>query len=282
MIHKINYLFTRLFDILLFPFSFLPDFWGVLFLSVLMSFVVLAIYRLISSPARIKAAKEKVKANILAIRIYRDFWKVILVSFFKSLYYTGKYFALNVIPVLVILPILFPVFVQMDIRYGMRPFHTGETVLVRAAFSGDPSAHSVELVPGKTFKTMMNPVFINAWEDDAKQIPLREVNWKLGITASGVSPLQLKVDGQLVEKSLVTGYYSGALSNRKAAASSWSHFLEPAEALIPGNSAVTSISLKYPPRDVSFLGIHTHWLVYNLILVVVIVLALHKRFGIEF
>src|SRR5512136_868508 len=102
MIQKINYIITLVFDLVLYPFGFINPFWGVLFLSILMSFVVLMVYKKISSPKTIKATKEKIKANILAIRIYKDFWKVILSSFFKSMFYTVKYFSLNMVPLLVI------------------------------------------------------------------------------------------------------------------------------------------------------------------------------------
>ena len=134
MAQKINYFLTRGCDLLLAPFAKTAPFWGIFFLSVVTSLFVLVVYKAVSSPKKVKDTKNRIKANILAIRLYRDFWKIIVASFFKSLYYTGKYFVLNLGPLLLVLPLMFLLFVQMDIRYGMRPFNPGESIVVKARF----------------------------------------------------------------------------------------------------------------------------------------------------
>ncbi len=288
MIQKINYFITRLFDIILYPFGFINEFWGILFLSVIMSFVVLILYKYVSSPTGIKDTKDKIKANILAIRIYKDFWKVILSSFFKSLFYILKYFTLNFGPVLVIIPILFPAFVQMDVRYGMRGFRTGEDIAIKASFSRDPNELIVGLQENEHFKPKMNPVFIDAFlgddedEDNGEKKPIREINWKVEALKEGTAAIKIKIGDKVTEKKLVIGDYRGALTNMKLKESSWWHFLYPAEELLPEAEYLEHISIRYPAKNISFAGIEVHWLILNLVLVVVIVLALHKRFGVEF
>lgn len=288
MIQKINYFITRLFDIILYPFGFINEFWGILFLSVLMSFVVLIIYKYVSSPTGIKDTKDKIKANILAIRIYKDFWKVILSSFFKSMFYVLKYFTLNFGPVLLIIPILFPAFVQMDVRYGMRGFRVGEDIVIKASFSRDPNELVAGLQENDHFKPKMNPVFINAvpgndeYEDDGEKVPIREINWKVEALKEGIAPITLNLGDRTAEKSLIIGDYRGALTNKKMKTSSWWHFLYPAEELLPDTEYLEHIYIQYPGKNISFAGIEIHWLVLNLLLVVIIVLALHKRFGVEF
>lgn len=288
MIQKINFFITRIFDIILYPFGFINEFWGVLFLSVLMSFVVLIIYKYVSSPTGIKDTKDKIKANILSIRIYKDFWKVILSSFFKSLFYVFKYFTLNFGPVLLIIPILFPAFVQMDVRYGMRGFRVGEDIVIKASFSRDPNELIVELQENERFKPKMNPVFINVSpgddedEDDGEKVPIREINWKVEAVKEGIAAITLKVGDRIAEKTLVIGDFRGALTNLKLKESSWWHFLYPAEELLPKTEYLENISIRYPGKNISFAGLEIHWLLLNLVLVLIIVLALHKRFGVEF
>jgi hypothetical protein len=282
MIQKLNYFITRVFDIILYPFGFINPFWGVLFLSILMAFVVLIIYKRISSPKTIKITKEKIKANILAIRIYKDFWRVILSSFFKSLYYTGKYFSLNLVPLLVIIPILFPVFVQMDVRYGLRPFRVGEEVVIKVQVAQDPHGLEAQFIESGNFKSKMNPVFINGFRDEKKQQPIKEIDWKVEAVRAGISNILVKIDNRTYEKSLIIGNYSGALSERKYSESSWSHFLYPVEGLFGETGVVEDIYIEYPGATISFAGLRMHWLIYNILLVVVIALAFHKRFGVEF
>lgn len=282
MIQAINYSITRFFDLVLYPFQFLGDFWAILFLSVLVSLVVLIIYKYISSPIKIKKAKNQIKSSILAIRLYKDFWKVIAGSFFKSLLYTLKYFILNFGPVLIIIPLLFPLFVQMDVRYGMRPFRPGEVFPVKAVFNTNVNDLEIRLLENNLFRPEMNPVFINAYRDEERSLPIREVNWKLRMTGQGATDIQVRINDRVFGKNLVSGKYAGALSNKKFRHSSADHFFYPVEKLFANNQYLESMIIHYPAKSISFLGIRAHWLVYHLILVLIMVLALRKRFGVEF
>jgi hypothetical protein len=273
MAQKVNYFLTRACDLLLAPFAKLPPFWGILFLSLLTSLFVLAVYRLVSSPAKVRETKNLIKAHILAIRLYRDFWRTIIVSFFRSLYYTGKYFALNLLPLLLVLPLMFLLFVQMDIRYGMRPFRPGESFTVKAGFSRALGALTVELQADPHYKIAMNPVFINH---------LREVDWKLRAGQNGSGEIFITVNGNTVRKNLRIGAGLPALSNKKLSVSGWGHFIYPVEKLLAPAPALDYVSLQYPARSISFLGLRTHWLVYYLALTMIIALALKKKFGVEF
>lgn len=297
MIHTINYAITRFFDFILYPFAFISPFWGILFLSILMSFVVLYFYKWISSPRLVKSAKNKIKADILAIRLYKDLWKVILKSFLKSLFHTVQYFCLNFMPLFIIIPLLFPVFAQMDVRYGKQPFDPGDSFIIKASFSQNPKEMKVELLENQYFKPVMNPVYINAFvqdEGDGEKKPIREVNWKVKALKPGATTIGIKVNGRVYEKNLVIGGPAsdgaevspvdrqGAMSNKKMKESSWAHFLYPAEPLLPGDGVLQHVYIRYPGTEVSFAGITLYWIFWNLILVVIVVLALKNRFGIEF
>jgi hypothetical protein len=273
MAQKINYFLTRGCDLLLAPFAKISPFWGIFFLSLVTSLFVLVVYKAVSSPKKVRDTKNQIKANILAIRLYRDFWKTIVASFFKSLYYTGKYFVLNLGPLLLVLPLMFLLFVQMDIRYGMRPFKPGESIVVKARFQGDVGTVNAELQPNGHFRAAMNPVFIPA---------LREVDWKLRAEASGTTAIAIQVDGTTVSKDLVIGENLPALSNKKMAAASLEHFIYPVEKLLAPPSLLRSVQLEYPSRRISFLGFRAHWLVYYLVLTMIIALALKNKFGVEF
>jgi hypothetical protein len=273
MAQKINHFLTRGCDLLLAPFAKLPPFWGIFFLSVLTSLFVLIIYRAVSSPKKVKETKNQIKANILAIRLYRDFWKTIVGSFFKSLYYTGKYFLLNLGPLLLVLPLMFLLFVQMDIRYGMRPFRPDEEIVVKARFNKELGAVAAAIPASPYYRPLMNPVYVDA---------LQEVNWKLKAGRNGSTAIAIEIDGTTASKDLVIGDNLPALSNKKLASSSLEHFIYPVEGLLQPQALLKYISIQYPARSIGFLGIRTHWLVWYLVLTMIIALALKNRFGVEF
>jgi len=205
-----------------------------------------------------------------------------LSSFAKSLFYIFKYFTLNLLPLLVIIPIISPIFFQMESRYGVRSFHKGEEIIVKAVFSDNPHDLDISLLENSNYKLKMNPVFINAYKDEDMTIPIKEVNWKLEATNSAKTAIDIKINKNVFKKSLVIGTYQGALSRKKFNKSSIDHFLYPAEKLLKDSSILTSIYIRYPGKNISFIGINTHWIVYHLVLVVIIVLGLAKRFGVEF
>ena len=273
MLHTINYFFTRLFDVILYPFTFVNDFWGVLFLSAISSLVVLVVYKYLSSPEKIKDSKDKIKANILAIRLYRDFWKVILTSFGKSVLYTLKYFSLNLLPLIVVLPILAPMFAQMDVRYGMRPFNMDEVAVVKAYFNEDVENLDIKLVDNGAVKLLMNPVFVKAE---------KQVNWKVAVRSDKAIDLEIKVGDTTYKKALAAGNYKGAISNKKFSHSNIEHMMYPAEPLFNPAKELDAVYVGHPGKTINFLGTRIHWLWHYLVWVLVIVLGLRKKFGVEF
>ena len=131
----------------------------------------------------------------------------------------------------------------------------------------------------------MKPVFINAHiqkEDSDEKESIKEVNWKVTALKKGKTKIRIKVGDKVFEKQVVIGTSRDALSNKKMRESSLEHFIYPAEPLLPGQGEIKHIYISYPGRNISFLGISMHWLIWNLLLVVIVVLALKNRFGIEF
>ena len=276
---KFNLLITKIFDYILYPFSFLNPFWAILFLSFVSSIVVLIIYAAVSSPTKIKDAKDKIKGHILAIRIYRDHWKVLLLSFVKSLFYTLKYFTLNFFPIIFILPILFFVFAQMEVRYGYRPFVKGEDTVVKVRFTDDFDLESSEIKLQKTNSVIekIPPVFVKA---------LNEADYVLKIENDKPFNLNFNINGKTYEKKFAVlkkkGNRSEALGLKTFYVSNPEVFLYPAENKVIENSEVKYIYTKYPPYRINFLGTKLHWLWHYLLWTLVIVLALKNKFGVEF
>jgi len=286
MFHTINNLFTKFFDAVLTPFRLLGEFWEILFLSFVSSFIVLLVYKHASSPSKIREAKNRIKANILAIRLYKDFWQVILKSFFKSLYYTGKYFVLNFGPVLIILPLLLIPFFQMDVRYGMRSFNPGEEMVLKVSFRESPIDLNIKLLDSEYYTRVINPVFIASFDQEGD--PIREVNWKLRAKKRGNSEFNIRVGENTYRKNIAIGETGETLSGSRFFypspnfAQFWYPFIYPVEEALSDNGVIREIWVSYPGKSISFLFIHTHWLVYYLVLVLIFVLAFRKRFGVEF
>ena len=253
-------------DFLLYPFRNLSPFWGVLWFSFLTSILVLLVYRWISFPSQVRRAKDAIKAHILAIRIYKDHPWVITKSFFSAMANVLRYFAFNLVPLFVLFPILFFMFVQMEWRYGARPFNPGEVAMVKVKSQGD-----VHLLPSTLYKGELR-VRVKA---------LEEVDFRLRVISKGKGKIYFTCDGEKISKRLVSGLRNEYVVPKRFSKPQWEMLLYPWEP--PMNSSCASwISVDYPSRLISFLGIRAHWLLWYLLLVMVMVLPVHKKFGIEF
>lgn len=259
---------TRLTEVLLYPFKNLHPFWGILWLSVISSVIILFLYKWISSPSLIRRAKDRIKADILAIRIYKDQWKVIFVSFFSALFNVVKYFLLNFIPLIVIFPLLFFLFVQMEWRYGVRPFNPGEETIVKVKTVG---ADDVFLQTSDFYR-----------EKVKVRIPaLNEVDFRVEITGRGKGRLEFKTEGSEFSKEIVSSRRGEVLVPVRFSRPSLQMLLYPWEPLLD-DPAIEWIRVKYPSTTIRFLGINAHWIIWYLVLVVLLILPVHKKFGIEF
>jgi len=281
MIYSVNHFFTKVFDVILFPLRNVNEFWPILFLSILMSFFILFLLKYISFPKKIKNEKEKIKANIFAIRIYKDFWKVILSSFFKSLFHTLKYFMFNLAPFLIIIPLLTPIFTQMESRYGVRPFKPSEVVVVKADLKKNIKDAEIYLMKNEHFNPVMPPVFMDYYSEK-KGVRIHQIDWKIKIIKNGVSTIDIIAFGKQFPKRIVIGDHKISLSDTKYDISGWGHILYPSESLFGENSDIRSISISYPGKLITFMGIKMHWIIWNLIIMVILILVFKDRFGVEF
>jgi hypothetical protein len=266
----------------LYPFSLIGDAAQILFISTISSFIILFVFRKFSSSEKKKIAKNKIKANIFAIRIYKDFWFVIVKSFFKSLFYTLKYFLLNFGPVLIFFPLLFLFSIQMDIRFGMQPFKTGDEIILSTSLTKSPHEIKIELEESKYYKRKMPPVYISSFDEEGREI--NEINWKLVALKEGIANLSFKVDEKIIKKRLVIGNMDIALSNYKFSSGKFNflYFLNPAEITITRDCPIKQICIRYPPARVKYLFLNTHWIILYIFFIFIIVLSLKNRFGIEF
>ena len=71
-------LVNQLFDLIFFPFSSLDPIYGLAAVSLLTSILMVLIFRYTSNQAGIKKVKDRIKAHLLAIRLFQDQIGVVL------------------------------------------------------------------------------------------------------------------------------------------------------------------------------------------------------------
>ena len=126
----------------------IPLLW-VLAISIVIGFLMVIVFRYASDQKAIGRAKDRLKAHLLAVRLFQDQLPVVMRAYGKILRGTGSYLRLAFTPFLIaILPITFMI-VQLDRYFGWMPLQPAQTFLVAARIE-DPGAFnqaSLQLPP---------------------------------------------------------------------------------------------------------------------------------------
>src|SRR5882724_8961363 len=104
-------------------------------ISVVIGLLMVVVFRHTSDQKAIHIAKDRLKAHLLALRLFQDQIPVVMRSYGRIVLATGHYLRLAFKPLLfVIVPMTFLI-VQLDRYLGSVPLEPGEAFLVKAQVS---------------------------------------------------------------------------------------------------------------------------------------------------
>ncbi len=259
-----NAIMNSLFDVILFPFKGMAPIVGLVVFSALAGILLLLLYKYTSPQGSIKNVKARIKAGLLAIRIFKDDLGVLSGAigrlFLKDIPY---YLGCNCIPLVPLIVIVVPILVQLDTRYGYAPFEPGDRLILEVTLSekalsaADGSSTQVDpksallgevlldLPEGLTVEA--GPVVIPAKNEVAYRIKIdQEGDYDMKIRAGGSEYTKSLAAGSEPPSSISTGRYSSA-------AGTWDLFESPVEAAWPAESVVESVKIRDQAR-IAMLG----------------------------
>lgn len=254
--NAINALFTKVFDLLLAPLELAGREVALIAISGIFGVLALLAFKHISWQKGIKATKDRIKGNMIAIRIYQDDLAIVSKSVGKVLLRNFQYLALNFGP---FVPLAIPfvlVAAQMVVRYGFEP------VPVHASAAG--------MMPGTG--TMIRIEFARGAERQAAglrlelpdgvealsplvRVPARGLAFQEVVTTKpGAHEIGLVLaDGTREVKQLVAGEVPERVMQPERVQSPWLAMLWPAEATFASSSPFARVEFEYPERDLGWL-----------------------------
>jgi hypothetical protein len=244
-----------------------------LIISVIVGLVMLIAFRHLSNQAAIGRAKDDIKANLLALKLFKDDLRVMFRCQARILWGILRLQRYILAPVLwMTLPMLL-VLAQMGIRYQWRPLRPGEQslLIVRLEENASPSP-TISLEPNPGVIAEVGPV------PGGKALV-----WRIRGAAPGRHVLRLQVNDQTVEKEIVVGK-NGPLQRVSALRPSarWTdQLLHPVEPRLAAPLAVESIELTYPLRDSILHGAH-YWVLTFFLVSMIAALVMAPWFRIRF
>lgn len=273
--HIVNVVFGAIVGAIIWPFRGTSPWLGLIAVSLVTAVIMLDVYKHTSNQAAIRRAKDRIKAHLLEMRLYKDNMRVTLAAQRSILKANLAYMAANLKPLAVMIVPLVLILAQLSLWYDRAPLRPGQEALVKARLeaSADPVAAGLELE---------TPPGIEITAPAVRIADLHEVVWRIRATTPGAGRLVLRAGGRTLEKSIAVG--GGAMAKVSALASRgslWKQVLYPGEAPLPSGTAVRSLEVLYPAKSLSAFGLGVHWLIAYLILSIAIGFALKGVFKVE-
>ncbi len=268
-------LLASVIDFFLNPFRSLQPFWPLSLLSVITGIFLLVIFRFTSNQKGIQDTKNKIKAHLLEVRIFKDDLKILLSAQGSILKYNAKYFLYGLKPLVFMIIPVGVLLIQLEGWFGQRPLLPGEQTMVTVQMNHEGAGLLSQVEIEGDFGVIV--------ETPSLRIPSSlEVNWRLRARSPGNHQMLIKLPGQIVPKSVTVASDGLArVSPVKPSSGFWDVFLHPGEQPIAENSPIRQIILTYPPRSIDILGWKLHWLLVFLVLSTLAGFLFKGVFGVE-
>lgn len=223
----------------------------VVVVSLVIGVVMVVVFRYTSDQKAIHVAKNRLKAHLLALKLFQDQIPVVLRSYGRIVVATGRYLRLAFRPLLlVIVPLIF-LMVQFDRYLGSMPLAVGHPFLVKVRMDNPNALNEASLqLPDGLSSTA-----------PAVHVPSEnEVAWRVVGEKPGEYIVNVQVSDQAFAKLVVVGSSVSRLSPIRLRGKFWERLFVSGEPALTGNNPIVSIAVQYPERNIAFAGFEWNWI----------------------
>jgi hypothetical protein len=259
---------------LLAPAAVLPGWLSATLAAAATGVLLLFVFKYTSHQRAIRAVRSDIKANLLALRLFKDSPLVALKAQGAILLGAGQLIILALVPMLVMLVPVCLILGQLGLWYQARPLYVGEETVIALHLSGDNGAAwpEVYLQPTAAAEVTVGPVRAHS---------KREICWNIKAREKGYHRLAFQVGGQTIEKELAVGDGFMRVSARRPEWSWEDALRHPAEPAFGPDSPVRSIEMDYPSRPSWTCGTDW-WVAYWFVVSMIAALCFRRSLNVHF
>ena len=270
----INSFFNLLFDGLLWPVRWLPDTVQLSLLGLPAALLALVVFRYVSNQQAIEDAKDKVKAYLLELRLYKDDLLVTMRAQGQILRYNAHYLGHALLPMAVMVGPFVLMLVQIESRFAYRGLKTGESAVLTVEMRDGPA---VSTIPA----TLVLPEALRQDTPPLRIDETGEIIWRIRARAPGEHRVRIRLGETEIEKRLVVGRGAQHITPAIVRASDLATLAHPGEAPLSPDGPVRAVRVTYPQDRSSFLGLSSaSWIFFAASLV--LGFALRGPLGVTF
>lgn len=245
---------------------------GITVISVLLGVIMLIAFRYTSNQAGIARAKDDIKANLLAMKLFKEELHVTFQSQWRILKAIFRLQRYVLFPVLIMALPMMLCLAQMGIRYQWRPIAPGEQVLLKLHV--DPAAIG-----------MVKADFESHPGVDVELGPIggkSDLVWRLRGRDPGRHILTLNANGERIHKEIVIDRPFMRVSELRPGHRWLDQLLHPVEQPLPKNSIAKGVEILYPQGKPSWIYGPDHWVIYFFVVSMLTALVLAPVFRVRF
>ena len=261
----LNAIANALGRVLLAPVAWMPGWLSATLIGAVTGIAMLWVFKHTSHQTAIKRTRDSIKANMLALSLFKDNLAVSLRCQGRILGSAGMLLVYSLVPMAVLTVPMILILGQMGVWYQARPLAVGEESVVTVMLNDDASEalDNIQLAESDDCKVVTGPV----------RVPTEHmVCWNLKASQPGRLHLDFVVDDNTYTKELAVGDDYQPTSIKRPASEVEDVLIHPREAPFAPDSVVQSIEVTYPDRH-SFTSGTNYWVVYWFIISMVAAFA---------
>jgi uncharacterized membrane protein (DUF106 family) len=270
-----NSAFGKIFDVLFLPFRSLSPWVAMILVSFLTGLLMLFVFKWTSNQKGIQKVKNKIKAHLLELRLYKDNLGLSLRAQGNILRANLRYIGYSAKPMLVMIVPLILILIQLNFWFGYDSLSLDEPSILKIKLkeSQNPLETAVKIEPSSALVMDDYPVRIEE---------TREIDWRFFAREAGVHQLSITVDGQTITKKIsVDQRPLSRISPLKPNKNFIRQALYPNEPPLDGSLPVQEIEILYPDKKMDLFGWGIHWLIAYFALSIVFGFAFKGIFKVE-
>lgn len=250
----INCAANAVFDLWLWPFQSLPPIWQVCITALPVTVVALLIFRYASNQDGITAAKNKIKAYLLELWLYKDDIGILLRAQGRVLRWSLVYMRYSLVPMAIMIVPFALVVVQLESQFAFRGLEPGESAILSITVDSEVPVSSLEA-------DIFLPFGLTLETPPLRSDQTGEVFWRIGAAEPGRHTVVIRIGENNITRQVVVGDQR-KLWPSAYRAGDWRVLGSPAEPSLASEGDIVRTEVSYARARDEFLGLSsaTWWL----------------------
>ncbi len=244
----------------------------VLTLSIVVAAIMLLFFGRFSNQKKLKRAKARLQAHLLAVRLFQDQLRVVLQSYPRILAGIGNYLRYALKPAAMLFVPLVALTVVLDPYFGYQPLTANHNFLITAQADNPQVLDSVALQLPDGLRETAPAVHIAA--DN-------QVVWRVAAARDGHYTVTINAGGQTYTKQVVVSNGMARVTTGRWRGAFWDHLFDASESPLPQAAPLSAIEVGYDPRLLNLGIVQWNWIVVLFFAAIVAALAMKKAFRVE-